>query len=106
MIGVAMLDAGPHRFGKRYRRVEVKAIHAEAFSRQVPADNGRPVKQEVLRAHVSPGAEKVIFAASANDGWGIPIDLEHIVAFPKPAVLILQHRHRDPDELPMTLGFE
>src|SRR5271155_6008806 len=90
MIGVPMLDAGPHRLGEWYRRVEVKAVHAETLSRQVPADDGRAVKQKVLRTHEPPCAEKIVFAAGANDGRRVAINLEHVVAFAKPAVLVLQ----------------
>src|SRR5271156_2898968 len=76
MIGVAMLDAGSHRLSKRYRRVEVKAVHAETFSRQVSTDHRSAVKQEVLGPAISPCAEKIVFAAGADDRWRISIDLE------------------------------
>ena len=53
-----------------------------------------------------PGAKEIILSACADDGWGITVDLKHVVAFAPPAVLILQDGESDADELAVAFGFE
>jgi hypothetical protein len=46
MVGVPVFDASLHGFGKGYRGVEMKAVHAGPFACQLFADDGRAVEEE------------------------------------------------------------
>src|SRR6266436_56409 len=108
VIGVAMFDGGAQRLCKSNRRIQVKAIDGRFASRAFFADNWSAVQliEKGMSAKIPCTKEIILRTSPRNGGARFTVDEKHVVAFAPPAVLILQDRHSDPDEMPATRGVQ
>ncbi len=54
-----------------------------------------------------PGAQEIVFGTCSVNGWaGFAVHEKHVVAFTPPAILILEDRHCDADEMSAASGVQ
>src|SRR5579862_3101042 len=114
IVGMTMFDGVLEIFAKRYRIVRVPAVEAIASARLFgSADQVRAVvkigkRYRGAEAAKIPGAAKIIFQASSVNAWPlvfVVVDEDHFVAFPHPAIALLQHSEGYPHEVSAATSF-
>src|ERR1035441_8302228 len=109
VVGVAMLDAHFDRFFEGDRVFQMPAVQTIAATDALGIRNEwrAVVTVRERRRSEIPSAVVVVLRSSAVDAGPIlAVDKNHLIAFAKPAVLVLQHAMRDTHEVTASLGFE